>query len=278
MPIDQQLYKNSDLRQLALDLYDILQSGAPADPEVIASLDDIVDSLNSIEAAQYDSLSGAGKSVADLLWNDAYEKSTGGSLGWIMDKLSDIYSRLNELKTQTALAASEAHIGQIGGSTVKVQNEFTRPADTNAYAANDIVSNSTSAGTALLLSNAVRINAGTGYIVSARVITNTTGITPRFRLHFGKTAAGAASVMNDNAAAANAYTLLSNSNYLGYMDLAALQSQGGTSVSFVDDNTQRIPISGAAGSKDIYCVVETLDAFAPVSGQKITIQIAIEQN
>jgi len=83
-----------------------------------------------------------------------------------------------------SIIAGETHIGEVGGNLVTVQTEFTRPANTTAYLANYVVSNSTSATTMIVLSNVLRKVGGTGYITSIRLTTDKKSITPRFRIHF----------------------------------------------------------------------------------------------
>lgn len=57
-----------------------------------------------------------------------------------------------------------------GGKTVSVDANFTRPADTTAYATNDSLTNSTSAPTVLTFSNAARASGGSGVILDAILI------------------------------------------------------------------------------------------------------------
>jgi hypothetical protein len=65
------------------------------------------------------------------------------------------------------LSASEEHIGQVGGRVVQAFTEFTRPADTTPYAANDSVFSTTTPTTAIQLSNFFRNALGNGYITGA---------------------------------------------------------------------------------------------------------------
>lgn len=180
-------------------------------------------------------------------------------------------SAINNTSVTASIGAGENHIGQIGGATVKTVSTFTRPADVTAYAANDIVSNYS----AITLTSALRVSGGSGYITGIRIITGATGITPRFRVHFAKTSAQFTTTA-DNAANANTYANISSASYLGFMDLSALQSQGSALTSFVQDNSQRVPISGTTA--DIFAIIETLDAFTPISEQTFTVQIFVEQN
>src|SRR5688572_28049103 len=112
----------------------------------------------------------------------------------------------------------EAHIGEVGGSTAVSSATFTRPADTNAYAASDAVSNSTTAPVALTFTNVARVNAGSGYITTARLLKNgTTTANANFRLYLFNTSPTA---INDNAA----FTLLwaNRATCIGYIDFTSM--------------------------------------------------------
>lgn len=119
----------------------------------------------------------------------------------------------------TSIAAGETHVGEVGGNMGKAAATLTRPADTTAYTAKDAVADSTSAPTVLTFSNLARVNAGSGYIVKARLMTNQSTNTARFRLHLFDTSPTA---INDNAA----YTLLwaNRATRIGYIDLTACQT------------------------------------------------------
>lgn len=72
------------------------------------------------------------------------------------------------------IAASELMLGLTGGNTVTVNGSITRPADTNAYVANDVITNSTTAPLIITFSGCSRLNSGstgrTGVIQSATLI------------------------------------------------------------------------------------------------------------
>lgn len=173
------------------------------------------------------------------------------------------------------LAAGEAHVGEVGGNLTMLSVEITRPADTTAYAANDSVSDSTSATTMQALANAARVSGGSGYITGIRVTTDKKSITPRFRLHFFNT--NGATVTNDNAAFKTAYADISKS--VGYWDMPAMITGADTTNSTDSrsfDLTPRLPYTCAATT--LYVLLETLDAFTPASGQKISVTLFLDRN
>lgn len=177
----------------------------------------------------------------------------------------------------TSIAAGENHLGEVGGRILRASTEFTRPADTTAYTAGDVVSNSTSGSTLISLANVVRVNAGTGYIVRASVTTDKKSITPRIRVHLFN--ASDPTVAADNAAWRESYA--DASKRVGYFDLPAMTTGTDTTNSDMSrsmDNTIRFPIVAAAATTTIYALLETLDAFTPNSGQKFLLSLTMDCN
>lgn len=165
-------------------------------------------------------------------------------------------------------------IGQVGGYMGPVAATITRPADTTAYAAKDAVADSTSAPTVLTFSKIARLPGSSGYIVKARLMTNQSTNTARFRLHLYHTAPTA---INDNAA----HTLLwaNRANRVGYIDFPAAQTEGtGSDAANSQNDTVRMPFVCASASRHLYGLLETLDAFTPASGQIIYIELTADQN
>ena len=115
-----------------------------------------------------------------------------------------------------ATTGSEVHLGQVGGeAVVAAASQFTRPADTTAYAAGDLVANSTTAGSVTPLSFTVsRVAGGTGLIRRARLKKSGTSTTnAQFRLHLY---ASAPTIANgDNGA----WSTSGAATYLGAMDV-----------------------------------------------------------
>ncbi len=188
-------------------------------------------------------------------------------------ELWEIYCALNGISGSSVnLGNSNNHIGQIGGTTEIKKGSFTRPANTTAYAANDIVSDNFMQ----VIKPSARIIGGTGYITGFKLVTNKV-ITARFRVHFGKSI-NFFTTLTDNVANNQTYADLTDANYLGYVDFLALSSGGNTTTSYVMDNTQRFPYASTDANIELYFVLETLDSFTPDSGQQFTLSIATEQN
>lgn len=150
---------------------------------------------------------------------------------------------------------------------------FTRPANTTAYAAGDVVCNSTSACTLMTFTAVQRIS-GAGYIVGARLSTNAKSIVPRIRVHLFNASNPTVSV--DNAAWRELYA--DASKRLGYFDLPAMTTGADSTNSDMSrslDMGLRHRIQAASGGRNIYALLETLDAFTPTSGQSFTLSLAV---
>lgn len=173
--------------------------------------------------------------------------------------------------------AGENYMGRVGLTHHESSTSFARPSNTDAYAAKDSVSNSTSAPTILTFTNCGRIAGGSGYICKGRIFTDsaTALLGSVFRLHLYHTAPTA---INDNAA----FTLLyaNRANRCGYIDFPALATEGTGSDSssslWVD---LPLKFTCAAASTSLYGALEiTTVGAAPASGQNIYIALDLEQH
>lgn len=179
------------------------------------------------------------------------------------------------LNVAASFAASESHLGEMGGNLTMISTQFTRPSDTTAYAAGDAVGDSTSALTMQALANAARVSGGSGYITGIRINTDKKSITPRFRIHLYNT--NGATLSNDNAAWQDRYA--DNSKYVGCWDLPAMRTGAdstNSTNSYSEDMSVRIPFTCAATS--LYYVLETLDAFTPASAQGVSVSVFADRN
>lgn len=168
----------------------------------------------------------------------------------------------------------ETHLGEVGGRTVVASASFTRPADTTAYTAKDTVSNSTSVPTVLTFSNLARIAGGSGYITKARLLTNQSTNTARFRLHLYHTAPTA---INDNSP----FTLLwaNRAIRVGYIDFDAATTEGtGSDSASALNSVIRLAFSCTSASRTLYGALEAIDAFTPASGQEFFAELTAELN
>lgn len=163
----------------------------------------------------------------------------------------------------------------VAGRTVRNAATFARPADTTAYAALDTVSTSTSAPVVITFSSMARINAGSGYITKARIMTDQKTNTARYRLHLFHTAP---TLTNDNAA----FPLLwaDRANRVGKIDFGAMTTEDATNSTCAESLNEAVRLSFTceAANTALYGILETLDAFTPASGQNFYISLTSEQN
>lgn len=187
--------------------------------------------------------------------------------GAVMVRTNNGYMPLSEL------TPVDSSVLPVGGNNTVIAATFTRPGDTTAYAAKDVVSNSTSAPT--LLSWVVgRINAGSGYIVKARLMTDLSTDVKRYRLHLYHTVPTA---INDNAQFTELYA--NASKRIGYIDFDALATEGtGSTAASALNKDIRLFFKCAAASQKLYGILETLDAGTPGNAQNYFIELSTENN
>lgn len=150
--------------------------------------------------------------------------------------------------------------------------EFTRPADTTAYAANDAVSNSTSAPTILTFSDVARVAGGTLYIVKAELCTDQAACVASFRLHLFTTSV---TPINDNAALTSLWT--TRASRVGYIDFPAVAQEGsGSTSAFALWTGQLQVVCGATAN--LFGLLQTKAAFTPASAQNFSIRLGVDRN
>jgi len=177
------------------------------------------------------------------------------------------------LASDAALPAGTNFLGTVGGNIADVaMSELTRPANATAYAANDAVSNSTTAPVAFTFTDLARLNGGAGYITKARLMTNQSGNTARFRLHLFTISPTA---INDN----EPYTLLyaNFASRIGTVEFPACSTSGsGSTAAKAESPDIRILYKCESDSRTVYGLLEVLDAFTPASEQKFQIKLSAD--
>ena len=167
---------------------------------------------------------------------------------------------------------------QVGGKMGEpVEVTLQRPADTTAYAVNDVVSSSTSAPVAIIfdLATAGVPAGGSGYLVKLRALTNNKNWTARLRIHLYKSAITPG---NDNSA----FGLLwaNRANRIGQIDLPAFNTADATASDAANSlNAElRFPFKLAAGETRLWAIVQILDAGTPASAQNFFFSILVDRN
>jgi hypothetical protein len=164
---------------------------------------------------------------------------------------------------------------------------FTRPADTTAYAAGDLVANSVTAGSVVAMSwanvapEAARQNSYSSfYIPAVRLRKSTASVTnAQFRVHLFQ--ATPTFVTNGDNSAIATVVATGAANWLG--------SYNGTFVAAIADGAivnclptenaaaQRLPFLMASGST-VYGIVEALAAYTPGNAEVFTVQLLVERH
>lgn len=150
---------------------------------------------------------------------------------------------------------------------------FTRPADTTAYASGDTVANSTTAGSVTPLTlTAARVAAGTFMVHRLKLHKSGTSVTnAAFRVHLFK--ASPTSASGDNAAV----SMTGVANYLGYVDVVVDQAftdgaAGFSSLAMSDT------IVALASGQSLYALLEARAAYTPISAEVMTLTAEITQD
>lgn len=148
-----------------------------------------------------------------------------------------------------------------------------RPNNTDAYVAEDVISEATSSATTWNFENA---RSSPGMIVGARLYNNAE-LTPRTILHLYTTSAPTNTERDDGDQFGIMYE--SEDEKVGEINFPALAGEDAT----VGNGTRaqnfdlRIPVIGVApgASANLYGILETLDAFTPVANTNYTIDLYI---
>jgi hypothetical protein len=157
----------------------------------------------------------------------------------------------------------------------RISASFTRPADTTAYAAGDVVGPATTPA-AMSFPKAGRGNAGSGRIHELLLMFDLETITTAtFRLHFFNAVLTPAA---DNAAFAGIATL--PESYLGYVDPAILVTQAGGTAGQIRHafGTSPFVYQCAEGGSGLWVVITALGAYTPKSGGIVRLSLTVERD
>ena len=164
------------------------------------------------------------------------------------------------------------------GQKTRITVTKTRPANTTAYGAEDVVSENASSGTAWTFDAIVHSAGGSGTITGAVLVDDDTGRTQAMTLYlFDITPTGN---LNDNLANTNPVAA-DTDNYLGRIEFPALSDNGGlsdTRASHGIANGLPLAVKAASGDDAIYGVLVTEGAFTPSSGEIFLISLLVDQD
>jgi len=159
-----------------------------------------------------------------------------------------------------------------GGIGVNVGTNFTRPADTNAYAAGDAVNNSTSAPTVLTFSSTARLNGGSGTILGAILVDESNPTTPGiFRLLLADTTF---TPNNDNAASALSTTIARTS--MPPIEFTRRFALGTTAQIYFAPGP--FPFKCASGTSSLFGTLMVDNAYTPASSGRFDLILIVQQD
>jgi len=164
------------------------------------------------------------------------------------------------------------------GADIVVTATKTRPADTTAYSAGDVISESTSAGTTWTFDAVVHSNGGGGKITRAVVLSDDTGNTNQMSLLlFSVTPTSA---LDDNGA--NTGPLAADAdNFIGEIAFDAMKDLGtgfSYAVATTGNSKLDLPFRCEAGDDAIYGILVAIDALTPTSGQIFRVNLQVAQH
>lgn len=195
---------------------------------------------------------------------------------------SSIASTDNAIAVRDAnsIVAGEAHIGQIGGTGYIVSASFTGNGTATLHAINSAIT--PAAGGLVEISNAMRVNGGTAYVMDATLATSASGVTITPKLHFYS-----ASTVTVAVDSGSWIGLFADDVYkLGIYTLPAMTSPSGSSTDMsmatsTDTSITSHPailVGSGANSRSIFVGIETTTAFTSSASQVWRLKLRMDQN
>lgn len=158
--------------------------------------------------------------------------------------------------------------------TVEISVELIRPNDANAYAAGDIIADSTTVPTMLKFANASQAQLGNGYITKVRLSTNQSANVANFRLWLFEADAPAA-LAADNTLLKILYA--DGPKRAGYVDIPALATEGaGSDAAYSVVSNLKLPYTTDM-TKTLYGILQTKAVFTPAALQKFFIELTVDR-
>lgn len=169
------------------------------------------------------------------------------------------------------LSEGDNYIGQVSGFVNRVSANFTRPADTTAYASGDLVANSVTAGSVVPMQFDISREAGKGGMIrridlrkSGAVVTSAS-----FRLHLYALAPVPSN--GDNAA----WLTTKAANYVGWFDITIDKA--------FSDGAAGFGVPGVGNeiiftADTYYGLLEARGAYTPASAEVFTVVLELIQN
>jgi len=164
-------------------------------------------------------------------------------------------------------------VNKLTPGAVEFSYSFTRPSNTTAYAAEDVVNNSTSAPSIITFSTVGGENTEGGkqyYVKSLRVATNNATVTfGSFRLYL---TTNTQTAINDNSQQTLLYT--NKANVVGYIDFSL--STGGTGSDSAEAYVTGIDIPVTLTNNVLYGYLVAKAAYVPASDQQFYLKLTLQ--
>lgn len=148
-----------------------------------------------------------------------------------------------------------------------------------AYAVEDVLSESATAGTSWSFANVVPVNGGSGTIVRAIVSCETTSVVPGITLYLFT--AVPTSALNDNVAN-TAVLHADHADYVGIITFPQMADLGGDSSAIVTTSLTTgnlpLPFICATGARGLFGIAVTRSVFTATAGDDLIIKLFIHQD
>jgi hypothetical protein len=156
------------------------------------------------------------------------------------------------------------------GTWISPVYNFTRPNDTTAYAAGDLVANNTTAGSVVVMSWVLPRTGQAYNLAGIRLKKNgNTATNAAFRLHFWTALPTVAN--GDNGALAATQT----ANYVGNISVTLLGGNDGSSNVAMTSPALPFNITPASGVRTLYGLIEATAAYTPAAQEIFSTQVYI---
>lgn len=169
--------------------------------------------------------------------------------------------------------------GRNGGYTVVKAASKVRPADTNVYAAGDVINESASAGTVITFTNAGRTKGNSGIINSAQIIDSANQVLPPTLILW--LFAAEPTTVNDNEAFAPTDAELEDSliGIITFNELLVGNPAAAAAGNYMlQAKNQNLEFVCGLTSRTLYGVLQVVNAYTPISAEKFTIKLGIFQD
>ena len=154
------------------------------------------------------------------------------------------------------------------GTWISAVYSFTRPNDTTAYTAGDLVANNATAGSVVAMSWIVRRDAQAYNLAGVRLRkSGNTATNASFRLHFYTAVPTVAN--GDNGALAATQT----ANYVGNVSVTLIGGNDGASNVAMASPALPFVLTPVSGVRTIYGLIEATGAYTPAAQEVFSTQI-----